>query len=61
LAIEENQSEEEKLEYNPAHVFGAASFLNDTGSDMIAPIWPTFLTTQLALTQGQVQIVDGLA
>ncbi len=61
MAIEENQSEEKKLEYNPAHVFGAASFLNDTGSDMIAPIWPTFLTTQLGLTQGQVQIVDGLA
>ena len=61
LAIEENQSKEEKLDYNPAHVFGAASFLNDTGSDMIAPIWPTFLTTQLGFTQGQVQIVDGLA
>ncbi|MHA2383848.1 MAG: MFS transporter, partial [Candidatus Thorarchaeota archaeon] len=28
---------------------------------MIAPIWPTFLTTQLGLSQGQVQIVDGLA
>ncbi|MHA1965483.1 MAG: MFS transporter [Candidatus Thorarchaeota archaeon] len=49
------------MERNPALVFGAASFLNDTGSDMIAPIWPTFLTTQLGLTQGQVQIVDGLA
>jgi MFS family permease len=49
------------MKHNPAHVFGAASFLNDTGSDMIAPIWPTFLTTQLGLTQGQVQIVDGLA
>jgi MFS family permease len=49
------------MKHNPAHVFGAASFLNDTGSDMIAPIWPTFLTTQLGLSQGQVQIVDGLA
>lgn len=49
------------MEQNPALIFGAASFLNDTGSDMIAPIWPTFLTTQLGLTQGQVQIVDGLA
>ncbi len=49
------------MERNPAHVFGAASFLNDTGSDMISPIWPTFLTTQLGLTQGQVQLVDGLA
>ncbi len=60
MVVEENQSEEE-MKHNPAHVFGAASFLNDTGSDMIAPIWPTFLTTQLGLTQGQVQMVDGLA
>ncbi|MHA2152605.1 MAG: MFS transporter [Candidatus Thorarchaeota archaeon] len=58
---EEHQSTEEDMKHNPAHVFGAASFLNDTGSDMIAPIWPTFLTTQLGLSQGQVQIVDGLA
>ncbi|MFW9793187.1 MAG: MFS transporter [Candidatus Thorarchaeota archaeon] len=49
------------MKHNPAHVFGAASFMNDTGSDMIAPIWPTFLTSQLGLTQGQVQVVDGLA
>ncbi len=60
MGIEDQQSEEE-MKHNPAHVFGAASFLNDTGSDMIAPIWPTFLTTQLGLTQGQVQMVDGLA
>ena len=59
--MEEPVSQDEEMEHNPALVFGAASFLNDTGSDMIAPIWPTFLTTQLGLTQGQVQIVDGLA
>lgn len=53
--------QDEEKERNPALVFGAASFLNDTGSDMIAPIWPTFLTSQLGLTQGHVQIVDGLA
>ena len=61
MTIEEPVPEDEEMKRNPAHVFGAASFLNDTGSDMIAPIWPTFLTTQLGLTQGQVQIVDGLA
>jgi MFS family permease len=61
LTVEEPISEDEKIDRNPALVFGAASFLNDTGSDMIAPIWPTFLTTQLGLSQGQVQIVDGLA
>jgi len=59
LVSEDSISTED--ERNPAHVFGAASFLNDTGSDMIAPIWPTFLTTQLGLSPGQVQMVDGLA
>jgi len=61
LTAEEHVSEDEDIDRNPALVFGAASFLNDTGSDMIAPIWPTFLTTQLGLSQGQVQLVDGLA
>ena len=28
---------------------------------MIAPIWPTFLTTQLGISPGQVQMIDGLA
>ncbi len=61
MVIEDDQSQQDEMKHDPAHVFGAASFLNDTGSDMIAPIWPTFLTTQLGLTQGQVQLVDGLA
>ncbi|MFX1482587.1 MAG: MFS transporter [Promethearchaeota archaeon] len=61
MAIEEPISEEEETQRDPAFVFGTASLLNDTGSDMIAPIWPTFLTTQLGLTQGHVQIVDGIA
>ncbi len=52
---------ETSSERDPALVFGAASLMNDAGSDMIAPIWPTFLTTQLGLSAGQVQIVDGLA
>jgi MFS family permease len=52
---------EDETERNPTYVFGLASLLNDTGSDMIAPIWPTFLTTQLGISVGQVQIVDGLA
>lgn len=61
MVIEDDQNQLDEMKHDPAHVFGAASFLNDTGSDMIAPIWPTFLTTQLGLTQGQVQLVDGLA
>jgi MFS family permease len=42
-------------------VFGTASFLNDTSSDMIAPIWPTFLRTQLSMNLFEIGIVDGLA
>jgi MFS family permease len=61
LVTEDSISTEDENERNPAHIFGAASFLNDTGSDMIAPIWPRFLTTQLGLSLGQVQVVDGLA
>jgi MFS family permease len=61
VVSDDSVSLEEESERNPAHVFGAASFLNDTGSDMIAPIWPKFLNVQLGLTPGQVQIVDGLA
>jgi MFS family permease len=61
VAIDDSALIDNESERNPAHVFGAASFLNDTGSDMIAPIWPTFLKDQLGLSVGLVQIVDGLA
>jgi MFS family permease len=61
VAVDESPLEDEETQRNPALVFGAASLLNDTGSDMIAPIWPTFLTTQLGLTEGHVLIVDGIA
>ncbi|MCF2137850.1 MAG: MFS transporter [Candidatus Thorarchaeota archaeon] len=42
-------------------VFGTASFLNDMGSDMIAPIWPTFLSHRLGLNLFQIGIIDGMA
>lgn len=54
-------SDESETQRNPAYVFGAASFLNDAGSDMIAPIWPMFLQKKLEFTPGQVQIIDSLA
>jgi MFS family permease len=60
MDTEAPQSERIEIERDPAYVFGAASFLNDTGSDMIAPIWPTFLEG-MGFTQGHVQIIDGLA
>lgn len=61
MAADDIIPNEEVAERNPALVFGAASFLNDTGSDMIAPIWPAFLTNKLGLLGGQVLVVDGLA
>ena len=48
-------------ERDPTLVFGTASFLNDTSSDMIASIWPTFLRLHLGLSFFQIGIVDGLA
>ena len=61
MAVDRSFPEDEDIQRDPALVFGTASLLNDTGSDMIAPIWPTFLTTQLGLTEGHVLIVDGIA
>lgn len=61
MVIDERPAEKAEAERNPAYVLGLASLLNDTGSDMIAPIWPTFLTTQLGISPGQVQMIDGLA
>lgn len=61
MSDDETNSSEVTHGRNPALVFGAASLMNDAGSDMIAPIWPTFLTTHLGLSAGQVNMVDGLA
>ncbi len=46
---------------DPTVVFASASFMNDVGSDMIAPVWPTFLQRQLGLNLFQIGIVDGMA
>lgn len=61
MTMDDPVPQEPKQERSPELVFGAASLLNDTGSDMIAPIWPSFLTTQLGISPGQVQMIDGLA
>lgn len=61
MAIDEGPTDKVEAERNPAYVLGLASLLNDTGSDMIAPIWPTFLTTRLGIDPGVVQMIDGLA
>ena len=61
MVIDEQSSDRVEAERNPAYVLGLASLFNDTGSDMIAPIWPTFLTIRLGIDPGVVQMIDGLA
>ena len=56
--IEEEIVPEDK---NQTLKFGTASFLNDMSSDMIAPIWPTFLLNYVGLTFTMISFVDGLA
>lgn len=41
-------------------VFGWASFLNDLGSDMISPLWPTFVTSVLGAPVTFLGFIDGL-
>lgn len=40
--------------------FALASFLNDTGSDMISPVWPLFVTTILGANMAILGFIDGL-
>lgn len=40
--------------------FAAASFLNDMGSDMIAPVWPLFVTQVLKANMTALGFLDGL-
>lgn len=41
------------------NVFGAASFLNDFGSDMVYPIWPLFIVS-LGVDMRILGLIDGL-
>ncbi len=61
MPSENKMNTEELGEANSTLVFGAASFLNDMGSDLIAPIWPTYLRNHLLLSYFQVGLIDGLA
>jgi MFS family permease len=40
--------------------FAAASFLNDFGSDIIAPVWPMFVTQVLRANMSALGFLDGL-
>lgn len=40
-------------------IFSIASFLNDTGSDMIYPIWPVFVTQILGANMAVLGLIDG--
>jgi MFS family permease len=54
LIVKEKKSNVEIL------TFGLASFFNDLGSDMIAPIWPLFVTTILGANMILLGFIDGL-
>ncbi|MBI5411915.1 MFS transporter [Candidatus Peregrinibacteria bacterium] len=41
-------------------IFALASFLNDMGSDMIAPLWPVFVTSVLGANMAILGLIDGL-
>ncbi|MFH1226480.1 MAG: MFS transporter [Planctomycetota bacterium] len=41
-------------------LFALASFLNDFGSDIIAPVWPLFLTEVLKTNMAMLGFIDGL-
>ncbi len=48
-----------KNKKNIVKVFGVASFLNDVGSDMIAPIWPLFVVS-LGANMSILGLIDGM-
>jgi MFS family permease len=52
---------EEKAETKKTiRTFAAASFLNDFGSDIIAPVWPMFVTQVLKANMSSLGLLDGL-
>lgn len=51
---------DETKEKRTVRIFSIASFLNDLGSDIIYPIWPTFLTEYLKANMTIVGFIDGL-
>lgn len=55
--MNEINSQKEK---KTVRIFSIASFLNDLGSDIIYPIWPTFLTEYLKANMTIVGLIDGL-
>jgi len=54
------QTMDKKQSRRTVTVFALASFLNDLGSDMIYPIWPTFITTGLGASMSVLGLLDGL-
>ena len=50
---------EPREERKTVRTFAAASFLNDMGSDMIAPVWPLFVTS-LGANMAVLGFIDGL-
>ncbi|MCD6403202.1 MAG: MFS transporter [Candidatus Aenigmarchaeota archaeon] len=55
-----SKKEHEKLEKRTVLIFSLASFLNDMGSDMIYPLWPTFVTTVIKANMSILGLIDGI-
>ncbi len=51
----------EKQNNQSIKAFSLASLFNDIGSDMIAPIWPLFLTTILGANVALLGLIEGIA
>jgi MFS family permease len=56
MKMAEDQSSTKKT----VRTFAAASFLNDFGSDIIAPVWPMFVTQVLRANMSALGLLDGL-
>ncbi len=61
MRLSDYQNPPEEDEEDQTLIFGTASFMNDMSSDMIAAIWPTFLTIHLGLSALMLGFIDGLA
>jgi len=58
LSVEMNPDSSENKK--TIRTFGAASFLNDLGSDIIYPVWPLFVTTVLKANMASLGFLDGI-
>ena len=58
--MSEENAEENNETKKTIKTFAVASFLNDMGSDIIAPVWPLFVTQVLKANMAALGFLDGL-